>query len=288
MPARGAAGAVRRPRAAARTVSTNRCTSEAFHSLHAAGPVAIESAIVSACRRSSCSLVPTCSATIPAVAGSDEVAARRDGGDQQVQAHEVDEPVDVGGVERHPGRDGADEHDTRVGMVARGALADVVEQRPDEQQVGPGDVAGVVRRLYRAFDEMTIDGVAVERVALGPAPDGTPLRKDACRRGRSGRACRTRRRARHPIRGARSADRAARRSTSPRAPARRPRGARASTGRSAWRAPPPLPRPSATARGRARGRRPRAVSPHRRATRPPVRATRRLHPTGPVDPGAWS
>ena len=67
------------------------------------------------------------------------------------------------------------EHDAVVGVVAGIALAQVVEQRAHEQQVGAThrahDVVGARHRL----EEVTVDGEAVERVALRLAAHPLPL-----------------------------------------------------------------------------------------------------------------
>ena len=63
-------------------------------------------------------------------------------------------------------------------MVTRVALADVVEQGPDEQQVWPLDPVDQQRRLGRGHEQVPIDGEAVVGVALRSGPAGLPFGQD--------------------------------------------------------------------------------------------------------------
>ena len=96
---------------------------------------------------------------VEGVLGADGVGDRGDGGrvvevasggearEQKVVAYEVDEHRDVVGVEAHPRRDRLGEHHPVVGVVAGTTLAQVVQERADEQQVGPTDRSHeIVRR----------------------------------------------------------------------------------------------------------------------------------------------
>ena len=105
-----------------------------------------------------------------------EVAPGGDVGEQQVVAHHRDEHVDVG---RRRGPCAAPivahELDADLGVVARVALADVVEEGAEHEQVGPvgaGDEGGGVgARLH----QVPVDGEAVVGVALRLAAHGLPL-----------------------------------------------------------------------------------------------------------------
>ena len=65
--------------------------------------------------------------------------ARRGGlGEQQVLAHEQRRPASTAGVvEAHPGRDRPGQRLPRDAVLGETALADVVQERGDEQHVGP-------------------------------------------------------------------------------------------------------------------------------------------------------
>ena len=146
---------MRRPRPGGRLSarSTRSATSPAFHAPQAEGPVARLSASVRAPSRWRVDAV----AGGPGHAGDGgrviEVAAGGGVGQQEVVAHEVDEHVDVVGREAHPGGNALDDLHADLGVVAGEALADVVEQRADEQEVRPLDRIGQLggqRRQPRA------------------------------------------------------------------------------------------------------------------------------------------
>ena len=59
-------------------------------------------------------------------------------------------------------------------VIAATRLADVVEERTDEQQVWPGDVAGERAGLHRRLDQVSIDRVLVHGVALRSRADDVP------------------------------------------------------------------------------------------------------------------
>ena len=66
-----------------------------------------------------------------------------------------------------------------LAVVAGPALADVVQQRGHQQQVGAVDVAGQLRGGGRGLDEVPVDGEAVPGVALREGADPVPLRDQA-------------------------------------------------------------------------------------------------------------
>jgi hypothetical protein len=104
-----------------------------------------------------------------------EVAACRDLGEDEVLADELDEGRDVGGRETHAGRDGLHERDASGGVVPGVALAEVVEERADEQQVGAFDPSSEGLRARRGLHQVPIHGELVERVALRAAAHGRPF-----------------------------------------------------------------------------------------------------------------
>ena len=57
-------------------------------------------------------------------------------GQQEVIAHQADEDGDVWGLEPHSPTDVADDPHPDFGVVARESLADVMEECPDQQEVG--------------------------------------------------------------------------------------------------------------------------------------------------------
>ncbi len=90
-------------------------------------------------------------------------------------AYEAGEDGDVGAVEADPGGDVAGDDLPGDGVIAGPALADVVQQGGDEQQVGPSDAAGEVGGADGGLDEVPVDGPGVHGVALGAAPDPLPV-----------------------------------------------------------------------------------------------------------------
>ena len=74
-------------------------------------------------------------------------------------------------------RDLGDQAHADVGVVLAGAaLADVVQEGADQQQVGPVDVAGVRARLHGGLEQVPVDGVAVDGVVLRGRADDVPVR----------------------------------------------------------------------------------------------------------------
>ena len=66
-----------------------------------------------------------------------------------------------------------------VGVIARIALADVVQEGADEEEVGSADVADQHRRLRCGLHQVAIDGEAMEGVALRPVAHCGPFGQDA-------------------------------------------------------------------------------------------------------------
>ena len=71
------------------------------------------------------------------------------------------------------------DHHSDVGVVAGEALADVVEQSAEEQQVGPLHPVGESGRVGGGLEQVAVHGVTVVRVALGLVAHGSPLRQVA-------------------------------------------------------------------------------------------------------------
>ncbi len=94
-------------------------------------------------------------------------------------AHEVDEHRDVGRREPHPGGDAVDDLDPDRGVIAGEALADVVQEGADEEEVGPFDRVGEPGGQRRGLQQVTVDGEGVVGVPLGLVADGRPLGNEA-------------------------------------------------------------------------------------------------------------
>ena len=85
------------------------------------------------------SSVPTASATAAMVAGSARSRPVATLGSRRCSAHEVDEHRHVGGGEAHAGGDLPGQDDADLGVIAGSALAEVVQQRADEQEIRAPD-----------------------------------------------------------------------------------------------------------------------------------------------------
>ena len=87
--------------------------------------------------------------------------------------------ADVGRVESHARRDATHEGDAGDGVIARIALAEVVQPGADEKQIRTRDPPGQRRRLHGRLPQVPVNGEAVVGVALGAASNGRPLRQHA-------------------------------------------------------------------------------------------------------------
>jgi hypothetical protein len=111
--------------------------------------------------------------------GVGEVATGRGVGQQQVVLDHPDQDVDVGRRQPQPRADRGDHDHAHLGVVAGPSLADVVQQRAEQQQVGAGDAPGERGRAGGGLGQVPVDGEAVVAVALRPAADLGPLRQQA-------------------------------------------------------------------------------------------------------------
>ena len=226
-----------------------------------------------ACSRSSVSTSPTASATLRIVAGS--VRSRRiaTSGSSRWCCTIAHERVDV--VRRRAraaGRSSRTSSMPAVGVVAGVALAEVVEQGAEHEQVGPVDPVGERGGVGRRLPQVPVDGEAVVGVALRAAAHRRPLRAAGARGCRAGRAPRARRSPGGPGAAGRRARRAAPsgQRVAPRRRRRpRRRSGRASSGPARRRAGRRRGRPAARAPGRRRGRRGPVSSTSRSTTTSP-------------------
>ena len=111
-----------------------------------------------------------------------------------------------GAREAHPGGDLRRDRLPDHAVVARPALADVVQQRADQQQVGPVDVAGQLGGGGRGLDQVPVDGEPVPRVALRQRAHPVPLRAAAGTAGPPGPAARAPATAARPLASSRRND----------------------------------------------------------------------------------
>ena len=91
--------------------------------------------------------------------------------------HHGDEHGHVGGREPHARADVGDELDADLGVVAGVALADVVQERAEHQQVGPVGAGDERGRVGAGLHQVPVDGEAVVGVALRLAAHRLPLRE---------------------------------------------------------------------------------------------------------------
>ena len=152
------------------TRRTSVSTRPAFQRVQARGPVASESASVRAASRSRKAGLRTVVRDARDDLRVVEVATRRDRREQQVVPHEVDERLDVFRLVAHACRDRPSESDARFGVITGRALPEVVQQEPDEQEIGALHAVGELGSVRCRLEQVPIDGEAVERVALRPAP----------------------------------------------------------------------------------------------------------------------
>ena len=78
-------------------------------------------------------------------------------------------------VEAHSLSDVVHQGHAHHGVVAGVALANVVQQRAEQQQVGPLDTIAEIGGACDCFEQVAIDSEAVIRVALRTAPIGFPF-----------------------------------------------------------------------------------------------------------------
>ena len=178
-PARRAAQR-RRRRAAWRVRATRSATSCSFHEPHADGPVASESASVSACSRSS---VLDVADRVGDLADRRRVgrgrAARRRRAAAGGAGPSARASSTSSAARPRRGPIGRTSSMPAVGVVARVALAEVVEQRAEHEQVGPLDPVGERGGVGRRLPQVPVDGEAVVGVALRAAAHRRPLRQQA-------------------------------------------------------------------------------------------------------------
>ena len=103
-------------------------------------------------------------------------------------AHERGQRGHVRRREAHPRADLRRDRLPDDAVVARPALADVVQQRGDQQQVGPVDVVGELGGRGRGLDQVPVDGEPVPGMALRAASAPGPTRGSAGRAGPPGPA----------------------------------------------------------------------------------------------------
>jgi hypothetical protein len=104
-----------------------------------------------------------------------DVAAGSGIGQQQVVADQRPQRVDVLRREAHPGGDLGGDGLPHDAVVAGIALADVVQEGGDEQQVRAVDVAGELGGGRRGLHQVPVDGVPVPRVPLRQGAHAVPL-----------------------------------------------------------------------------------------------------------------
>ena len=107
-----------------------------------------------------------------------EVTPGGDVGQEEVVAHHRHQHLRVMAAEAHARRDALDELDADLRVVARVPLAEVVEQRADDEEVGALDPSGQVGGVGGRLPQVPVDGEAVVGVALRPAAHGRPLGED--------------------------------------------------------------------------------------------------------------
>ncbi len=104
-----------------------------------------------------------------------EVPSGRGVREKEVETDHLDQGLHVRGGQADPGADLRGHHHADLGVVTGESLADVVEERSEQQQVGALDPVGERRRVRGGLEQVPVDGVAVVRVALGFVAHGGPL-----------------------------------------------------------------------------------------------------------------
>lgn len=125
----------------------------------------------------------TCSATAAMVSSSPRSRPFVNVGEQQVEPAQVAEDLDVVGRVAHASTDRADVVDAHHGVVAGVALADVVEERADDEQVGSVDPTCERGGLHRGLHEVPWPTVSGGRrcagVSSAPGPTRTQSYEEA-------------------------------------------------------------------------------------------------------------
>ncbi len=173
----GAAGGSSAPCSSRRVRATSSATSAAFQSLQTSGPVAWASAMVRACSRASSSAEPpTASATTASVGGSSRSRRVAVSGSSRCWRTSGDDGRRVAVRQPDPGGDRPGDAGADRGVVDAGrALADVVQQRAEQQQVRPGDASAQAGRAGRGLQQVPVDRVPVDGVVLGAEAHRVPL-----------------------------------------------------------------------------------------------------------------
>ncbi len=108
-----------------------------------------------------------------------EVAAGRGVRQQQVVTGQGGYRRDIVGRQAHALPDPFGMHRADDRVLARVALADVVQQGAEQQQIGARHLAGELRGLRGRLEQMPVDGEAVHRIVLGLAAHGVPFGNEA-------------------------------------------------------------------------------------------------------------
>jgi hypothetical protein len=107
-----------------------------------------------------------------------QIAAGRGVGQQQVVADQRDHEGDVLLGEAHSRGDGPRHFGADDRVVAGVPLADVVQQRADQQQIGARDIAGQTAGLRSGLHQVPVHGEAVDGIVLGLDSDHRPFRDE--------------------------------------------------------------------------------------------------------------
>src|SRR5450432_244936 len=91
-------------------------------------------------------------------------------------ANQRDKHATVTLIQTHPGGDLGHQGGAGDRVVAVTALADVVKQSPEEQEVWSGYPTSQGSGLDRRLDQVAVNGVAMQRIVLPPITHGLPLR----------------------------------------------------------------------------------------------------------------
>ena len=105
-----------------------------------------------------------------------QVTPGGDHGQQQVEPDGRGDEFGVRGGQAHPPADVSGHDFACDAVVTRPALADVVQQGREQQQVRPGHFPGQRGGMRGRLGQVTVHGEGMQRVALGPVPDPLPVR----------------------------------------------------------------------------------------------------------------